>query len=84
MGIKTGERFPILTYNRVEWMEINAGAAKGGQIRVPVIFRLAVPEIKYIVNHSGCKGFLVGKGFVQLVNSMRDKLPTIPKENYVY
>src|SRR3989339_991509 len=83
MGIKKGDRFAILAYNCVEWMEIYAAAAKGGQICVPIMFRLAAPEIEYIVNHAGCKGFLVAKEFVETVNSIRDKLP-IPKENYVY
>jgi fatty-acyl-CoA synthase len=84
MGIKKGDRFAILAYNCVEWMEIYAAAAKGGQICVPVMFRLAAPEIEYVVSHAECKGFFVGKEFVQTVNSIRDKLPTIPKENYVY
>jgi acyl-CoA synthetase (AMP-forming)/AMP-acid ligase II len=84
MGIKKGDRFAILAYNCVEWMEIYAAAAKGGQICVPVMFRLAAPEVEYIVNHSECKGFLVAKEFVETVNAIRGRLRTIPPENYVY
>ncbi len=83
-GIKKGDRFAILAYNCIEWMEIYAAAAKGGQICVPIMFRLAPPEIEYIVNHSECKGFLVAKEFVQTVNSIRGRLTTVPKENYIY
>ena len=83
LGIKKGDRFAILAYNCVEWMEIYAAAAKAGQICVPIMFRLAAPEIKYIVNHAECKGFLVAKEFVETVNSIRDEL-LIPGENYVY
>ena len=84
MGVKKGDRFAILAYNCVEWMEIYAATAKGGQVCVPIMFRLAGPEIEYVINHSGCKAFLVGKEFVKLVDSIRGKLPTIWKDNYVY
>ncbi len=84
MGVKKGDRFAILAYNCLEWMEIYAAAAKGGQITVPIMFRLAPPEMEYVINHSGCKAFFVAKDFVQTVNSIRNKLPGIPPENYVY
>ncbi len=84
MGVKKGDRFAILAYNCVEWMEIYAAAAKGGQVTVPVLFRLAPPEIEYVINHSESKAFFVAKEFVPIVNSIRSKLQTIPPENYIY
>jgi acyl-CoA synthetase (AMP-forming)/AMP-acid ligase II len=83
MGCSHGERFAILAFNRVEWMEMYAGAAKGGQIAVPLMFRLAGPEISYIVNDSDCKAIIVEKPFVELINSIRSELP-IPANNFVY
>ena len=83
LGIKKGDRFAIIAYNCVEWLEIYAASAKAGQVTVPIMFRLAAPEMEYVINHSECKGFIVAKDFVQLVNSIRDKLP-IPKQNYIY
>jgi acyl-coenzyme A synthetase/AMP-(fatty) acid ligase len=32
MGLKKGDRFAVLAYNCIEWMEIYAAAAKGGFI----------------------------------------------------
>ena len=84
MGVKKGDRFAILAYNCVEWLEIYASAAKSGQITVPIMFRLAVPEIEYVINHCECKALIVAKEFVQMVNSFRNKLPTIPKGNFIY
>ncbi len=83
LGVKKGDRFAILAYNCIEWMEIYAAAAKGGQVTVPIMFRLAPPEMEYVINHSECKAFIVAKEFVQIVDSIRAKLP-IPKENYIY
>jgi fatty-acyl-CoA synthase len=84
LGVQKGDRFAILAYNCVEWMEIYAAAAKGGQITVPIMFRLAPPEIEYIINHCECKAFFVAKEFVPLISFLGSKLPTIPQENYVY
>jgi fatty-acyl-CoA synthase len=84
LGVKKGDRFAILGYNCLEWLEIYAASAKGGQVCVPIMFRLAPPEIEYVVNHSGCKAFLVEKDFVQTVESIRGSLTTIPKENFIF
>jgi fatty-acyl-CoA synthase len=84
LGVKKGDRFAILAYNCVEWMEIYAAAAKGGQVTVPIMFRLAGPEMEYVINHSECKAFIVAKDFVQMANAIRAKLPGIPKDNFIF
>src|SRR5512139_432592 len=84
MGVKKGDRFAILAYNCLEWLEIYAAAAKGGQICVPIMFRLALPELEYVINHAECEAFFVAKEFVATANSIRDKLPAISERNYVY
>jgi fatty-acyl-CoA synthase len=83
LGVGYQERFAVLAYNRGEWMDIYAGSAKGGQIIVPIMFRLAPPDIEYIVNHSDCKAFIVEQPFVDMINGIKDKLP-VPKDAYVY
>ena len=83
LGVGHGERFAVLAFNRGEWMDIYAGCAKGGQIIVPVMFRLAPPDIEYIVNHSECKAFIVEQPFVEMINGMKDNLP-VPKDAYIY
>ncbi len=83
MGCRHGDRFAVLAFNRVEWMEIYTGCAKGGQITVPLMFRLAGPEVEYIVNDSGCNAMIVEKHFVEMIDGIKDKLP-IPADNYVY
>jgi fatty-acyl-CoA synthase len=83
LGLRYKDRFAVLAYNRGEWMDIYAGAAKGGQIVVPLMFRLAGPEIEFIVNHSECKGMIVEAPFVDLINGLKDQLP-IPREAYIF
>lgn len=83
LGVKNKDRLAVLAFNRGEWMDIYAGAAKGGQIVVPLMFRLAAPDIEFIVNHSECKGMIVEEPFVDLINGIKDKLP-IPKDAYIF
>ena len=82
-GVGQKDTFAVIAYNRGEWMDIYAGSAKGGQTVVPIMFRLAGPEIEYIVNHSECKGFIVEAPFVDIINGIKDKLP-VPEDAYVY
>lgn len=87
MGMKKGDRFAVLGYNCVEWLEIYAAAAKGGFIVVPIMFRLSASEMEYNINHSECKVMLVqagkdprdGKEFpwVNMVNEMKKNLTTV-------
>ena len=84
MGVGHGERVAILSFNRVEWMEIYAGCAKGGQIAVPIMFRLTPADFEYIINHAECKAFIVEEPFIEGVNSVREKLSTVLKGNFIY
>jgi len=87
MGMQKGDRFAVLAYNCVEWMEIYAASAIGGFICVPLMFRLAPAEMEYNINHSECKVFIVqggadgadGKEFpwIKQVNEMKKNIPTV-------
>jgi len=64
-------------------MDMYAGCAKGGQMVVPIMFRLGGPDVEYIVNHSECKAIVVEAPFVELIDSIRENLP-IPEKGYIY
>jgi len=83
VGVQYKDAFAVISYNRGEWMDIYAGCAKGGQIIVPIMFRLAAPEIAYIVEHSECRAFVVEAPFVELIDGIRDRLP-LPEDAYIY
>jgi fatty-acyl-CoA synthase len=81
LGMKKGDRFAVLAYNCVEWMEIYAAAAKGGFICVPIMFRLAGPEMEYIINHCEAKVLIVQDQWIDYVKGMKNNLATV--ENYI-
>ena len=72
LGMKKGDRFAVLAYNCVEWMEFYGAAAKGGFICVPIMFRLAAVEMEYNINHSECKVFIVQDQWVDFVQRLQE------------
>ena len=91
LGLKKGDRFAVLAYNCVEWMDFYGAAAKGGFLCVPLMFRLAAPEMEYIINHCEAKAFIVQSGkdpadgkefpWIEQVNGMKKNLKTV--EHYI-
>ncbi|HDZ24337.1 MAG TPA: long-chain fatty acid--CoA ligase, partial [Desulfobacteraceae bacterium] len=73
LGVGHKDNFAVIAFNRGEWMDIYAGCAKGGQVAVPIMFRLAATNIEYIVNHSECKAFIVEAPFVEMIDGIKDK-----------
>jgi acyl-CoA synthetase (AMP-forming)/AMP-acid ligase II len=49
LGLRPGDRLALLARNRCEHLEIHVAASRAGLILVPLNFRLAVPELAYIV-----------------------------------
>lgn len=70
-GLVKGDRVALLAYNCVEWMEIYAALARAGLVAVPINFRLATPEIAYIVEHSEARALVVQHDLVERVEPLR-------------
>ncbi|MFH1624679.1 MAG: long-chain-fatty-acid--CoA ligase [Pseudomonadota bacterium] len=83
MGLKKGDKVGILLSNCNEFVEIYYGMAKQGLISVPVNFRLAAPEIQYIVKNADSKALIMGEEFVDKVDSIRPHCEMIGEKNYV-
>src|SRR3954464_6137528 len=59
IGLSKGDRFAILAYNSLEWLEIYMAASKAGLIAVPINFRLVGPEVRFIVENAGAAAMIV-------------------------
>ena len=78
LGLVRGDRVAVLAYNRLEWAEIYAAAAKAALVVVPINFRLVAPEIRFILEDSGAAALVVEealRGPVDELGDVRD-LPT--------
>jgi acyl-CoA synthetase (AMP-forming)/AMP-acid ligase II len=61
-GLRTGDRVALLAYNELEYLEIQIGAARAGLILVPLNYRLAVPELRHIIEDSKPRLLIHGPG----------------------
>ena len=83
LGLQKGDKVAVFLENCIEIVELFLATAKTGIIMVPINFRLAGPEVEYIVNNSDAKAFVVHDLFADTVGPIRDKLTNIPAANFV-
>jgi len=83
LGLQKGDKLAVILENSIEIVELFLATAKTGIIMVPINFRLASPEVEYIVNNSDAKAFVVHDLFADTVRPIKDKLTNIAPENYV-
>lgn len=74
LGLGQGDRVAVLAYNRVEWAEIYAAAAKAGLVAVPINFRLTASEARYIIDDSGASAVLMEDALVEMIAPVRADL----------
>ncbi|MCG6911378.1 MAG: long-chain fatty acid--CoA ligase [Deltaproteobacteria bacterium] len=76
LGIGHGDRIGILAFNEPEYYDMYFGLGKIGAILVPVNYRLAGPEIQYILSDSDSKVLVFGPEYAEVVDSIRSDIPT--------
>jgi acyl-CoA synthetase (AMP-forming)/AMP-acid ligase II len=76
-GLEPGARIALLDKNSDAFFEILFGAAKAGMVLVAVNWRLAPPEVAYVVNDARAEILFVGRDFFRLVEKIRDELTTV-------
>jgi fatty-acyl-CoA synthase len=72
LGLRNGDRIAILSYNRVEFIEVIMAAAKLGLIIVPLNWRLTATELAFILNDSGAETLLFDIDLVELVEGVKE------------
>ena len=78
LGLGKGDRVAVFAHNCLEWMELYAACAKSGAVAVPVNFRLAGPEVRYILEDSGATALFAGADLLDVVESLGSDLPVAP------
>jgi acyl-CoA synthetase (AMP-forming)/AMP-acid ligase II len=75
LGIGHGDRVSILALNEPEYYDMYFGLGKIGATLVPVNYRLAGPEIKYVLSDCESKVFVFGNEYAEVVDSIRNDIP---------
>ncbi len=66
-GLSPGDRFAIISHNTFRQAELMRGGYWAGLVPVPVNFRLAPPEIAYILDNAECRLIAVEEPFTTLM-----------------
>ncbi len=82
LGLTKGDRVAILAYNRVEWAEVFAAAAKAGIIAVPINFRLTGIETQYIIENSGAVAIVCEDVLTPTIEAVRGELD-MKRDRYI-
>ena len=73
-GVGNQDRIAFLDKNSIEHFEVFYGAALANAVCVDVNWRLAPPEVEFIVNDAEAKVFVVGPDFVPILDAIADRL----------
>jgi acyl-CoA synthetase (AMP-forming)/AMP-acid ligase II len=76
-GVRHGGRVGIIDKNSDLFFQVLFGCAKIGAVPFGVNWRLAPPEVAYILNDSRTELLLVGPDFFELVKSIAARIPTL-------
>src|SRR6185369_6089985 len=77
MGLKKGDRIAYLGKNSDIYFELLMGAMKAGVVMAPVNWRLAGPEVAFIVEDCKAPVLFVGPEFITLVKTIREQIPSV-------
>ncbi len=76
-GVKPKERIAYLGKNSDHYFELLFGAMKAGVVMAPVNWRLAGPEIAFIVEDCKAAVLFVGPEFVEQVRTLKPQLKSV-------
>jgi acyl-CoA synthetase (AMP-forming)/AMP-acid ligase II len=76
-GLAPGDRIAVLDLNHPSCLELTLACAQVGTANAVVNFRLAPPEIAYVVNDAKARLLFVGPEFGAAVEKLRAHLPAV-------
>ncbi len=77
LGVKPGDRVAFLGKNHPLYFEAFVGAARIGAVMTPVNWRLAPPEVAYILDNCEARVVFVGEGFAAMIEGVRADVPHV-------
>jgi acyl-CoA synthetase (AMP-forming)/AMP-acid ligase II len=77
IGVKKGDKVIHWMTNSFSWLEAYFGIIKIGAWAVPLNFRFTSTDLKYCADIAEAKAMILGTEFIERVETIRPKLPTI-------
>ena len=79
VGVSQAARVAIIDKNSTAFYEIVFGCAKSGAVAVGINWRLAPPEVAYILNDCQAEVLFVGPEYFELIESIQAEVPSLKK-----
>src|SRR5689334_10313989 len=78
-GVGTGDVVALLSYNSIEFLATIFAANHLGAIAMPINWRLAAPELRFILEHSQARAIVCDGELVDLADEAMKDLPDIAR-----
>jgi len=78
-GLAPGDRIAVLDLNHPSCLELTLACAQIGTANAVVNFRLAPPEIAYVINDAKARLLFVGPEFAAAAEKLRGHLPAVER-----
>jgi fatty-acyl-CoA synthase len=79
MGVGKGDRIAWLGKNSALYFQLLFSAGRAGVVTVPIGWRLATPEIEFILRDTGAKLVFAGEGFDEAAREAAELVPQRPR-----
>ncbi|MCD2197651.1 AMP-binding protein [Actinomycetospora endophytica] len=73
LGLAKGDRLGLMLHNDAEYLPLYFAAMRLGVIAVRLNFRLAAPELRFILADSGCQTVLIHAGLLDRLEPVREE-----------
>jgi len=77
LGLGKGEKVALMMQNSDRYVMVFMAAMKLGAVAVPINFRLAAPEVEYILNHSDSVILFFDPEYGELIASLEGRIPGV-------
>src|SRR3954471_24125325 len=77
LGVQKGERVAYIAPNTHSHLESFYAVPQIGAVVVPINFRLTADDFAYIIGHSGAKIVCAHADYLEMVDSIRDRIPNV-------
>jgi len=77
LGITDGERVAVIALASDRFVELYFSVPWAGGVIVPLNFRLAPPELAYMINDAGAKVLIVDDAFSEMISKLDGQLETV-------
>ena len=78
IGIQPNDNVALLSEGRADWVISELAILYAGAVNIPLSIKLEASEVKFRLEHSGCKTIIVSKSQSYKIQKIRPELPNLP------